>query len=335
MGYSKITTQGEDFITHICNVGMVGNKKGTLLRGKNTYSLPFCTQPQRSQIWTCDIKIPPLNAQTITTASELAQALIYWFNYYAQIFNLDANVIAAQAYAESSYYMWNYAGGNSSASGVNQFLSGTLYEVIVKNNGKSYNSVNYFTDNEVNRIINGLTQGRIESSYKSGGNTEESSPAHQITWNNRPTLHQNIINNPEIMIKAQCLYMSWIANRCNALTSSTLFGYSRGPGYAVKTYTNSIQACAMAKTNQYLQEGLNYVLKIFGVLGDKNNYLGSKGLGNYKPVGRYFGYDELMGNSAKNLKLTQNFIGYNADVLQSTLLFPSSINVTTTTKSPI
>jgi len=328
MGYSKaITKEGVDFITHVCTVGMTGDKHGnTLLKGKNSYRLPFCFQPQASQVWTCDIKIPnSYGMLPVTTGNDLAQALIYWFNTYAQMFDLDANVIAAQAYAESGYYMWNYAGGDSTASGVNQFLSSTVYEVIVKNSGKQYTHVNYFTPEEVAKITNGLTQGTIEGSYQPGGNTDAPSPAHQVTWNNRPILHQNIINNPDIMIKAQCLYMSWISSRCNALTSSTLFGYSRGPGYSLKTYTDSIQLCASKVSQQALQEGLNYVLKIFGVLGDKNNFLGSKGLGSYyKPVGKYFGYDESMGDSTKNLKLTQTFDPTNANIAQSMMKYPST-----------
>ena len=327
MGYSKaITKEGVDFITHVCTVGMAGDKRGnTLLKGKNSYALPFCAQPEASKVWTCDIKIPnSLGIITISTAGELAQALIYWFNYYSEMFNLDANVIAAQAYAESTYYMWNYAGGDSSASGVNQFLSSTLYEIVIKDNGKSYASINYFTDAEVNKLINGLTQGRILASYQPGGNTNEPSPVHQVAWNNRPILHQNMINNPDIMIKAQCLYMSWISNRCNTLTSSTLFGYSRGPAYSLKTYTDSIELCASKSTDKYLQEGLNYVLKIFGVLGDKNNFLSDKGLGRYyKPVGKYFGYDESKGDTTKNLRLTLPFDPVNANIAQSMLKYPS------------
>ena len=324
MASVKITKEGVEFITHVCNVGMVNKNGNTMLAGKNSYPLPFCFQPQANQIWVCDIKIPNTSIK-MTSGNDLAQGLILWFNKYAQMYDLDANVIAAQAYAESGYKMWNYAGGNSTASGVNQFLSSTVYEVIVKNDGKSYNPTNYFTPEEVNKIINGLTQGRIEASYKPGGNTDAPSPAHQVAWNNRPTLHQNIINNPEIMIKAQCLYMSWISNRCNTLASSTLFGYSRGPGYSLKTYTDSIQECAMQNTQEYLQEGLNYVLKIFGVLGDKNNFLGSKGLGSYyKPVGKYFGYNESKGNDPKNLRLTQNFDSFNANVAQSNIKHPTA-----------
>jgi hypothetical protein len=325
MAYSELTIVGKEFITYVCEAGMIANKYGnTLLKGKNRYPFPFSYVPANTKIWTCNIKIPTDTTKTITTASELANALIYWFNYYSMMYEIDANVIAAQAYIESHYIIWNYAGADtqknigSTASGVNQFTMDTIYGVIL-NNG--YNVEPKMTPAEIGAINAGLTDKTIDSSYMVGGNTNAPTPSHETAWKNRPILHQNVIDNPGIMIKAQCRYMKYIANKCNSLTSTALFGYSRGPAYALDTYTKSIQACAKNASSDYLQEGLNYVLLIFGVLGDKENWLTKNGQISYtyKPNGKYFGYDETKDKSGKNLKLKQNFNVNAANVSQSSI----------------
>jgi hypothetical protein len=343
MAYSPLTEQGKNFIKHVCIEGMKPDRNGnTLLSGKQSHALPFTTGNTKTydssvnHIWTCNIKY---NGNNVINGNDLTNALIYWFNYYAQIYDLDANVIAAQAYIESRYKMWIYvdyipSSGNyqSTASGINQFLMNTIYDIIIKNNGKNYNSTHPFTPEEVNKIINGLTDNKNQYSYTIGGSAIVPNTAYQNSWHNRPFLHQNVIDNPDIMIKAQCLFMRYIADLCNAFTSSALFGYSRGPGYAKKTYTDSIVACKNGPENRanpnYLQEGLNYVLLIFGVLGDKDNFLASKGLGNYKPAPKngnyyYFGYDDFMGDSPKNLRLKQTFDIGNANISQSNPTPPS------------
>jgi hypothetical protein len=325
MAYSEITEKGVEFITYVCTKGMEGSKIGTLLEGQQYYQLPFCKEPQASKVWTCDIKIPG-TPTTMTSGNELAQALIYWFNYYSKMFDLDANVIAAQAYAESGYYMWNYAGGDSSASGVNEFKFITLYEVIIKN---TYTDHDKFTDDEINKIINGVPEAvsKIPSTYTF--NTPDApSPPYKTAWENRPIIFQNIINNPDIMIKAQCILMSWLANQCNDLTSSTLFAYNRGTSFIGKTYTDCIQKCKKStltiKDPNYPQEGLNYVLKIFGILGDETNFLSSRGLIQYyKPLNEYFGYDDSKGNSPKNLRLKELFNKKTAEDVESNAKYSS------------
>lgn len=300
---NSITAAGEEFIHFICTRG-----GQNLLSGKNSYALPY-TKPSVNKTWTCNIFH---NFKKITTGDDLAIALIDWFNKYAEMYGLDANVIAAQAYIESNYVMWNYAGGSSlqgqdsTASGVNQFTMLTIYDIIIKG---TYETIK-MTANEITTLTNGMNNPLDINSYS------VKSATYEDAWFNRPILHQNVIDNPDIMIKAQCRYMKALANRCASLTSSSLFCYSRGNFYA-DTYTNTIQKCKQHFVNndKYLQEGLDYVLKIFGVLGDKNNALIKKG--GYKPAGYYFGYDDTKGNSEKNLKLNQNFDSYNANVKES------------------
>ena len=81
MAFSKITVTGEDFIRHTCIVGMTPDRNGnTLLVGKNKYPLPYCAQPTASKIWTCNITLPN-STLPVVTANDLANFLIYWFNF--------------------------------------------------------------------------------------------------------------------------------------------------------------------------------------------------------------------------------------------------------------
>ena len=302
MAYEKLTDLGKKFITYVCTKG------GTnLLSGQKREPLPY-TKPPLLQTWTCDITDPQDANKKITNGTELANALIYWFNTYAQEYELDANVIAAQAYAESNYIMWTYA-SNSAASGVNQFTMLTIFGIIVENHGKSTR----MTPNEIAVITNGLTKPLSRNSY------DVDSKDYTDAFANRPILQQNVIDNPGIMIKAQCRYMKNIANDCGSLTSTSLFCYSRGPAYLADTYSKAIQKCVNKKgQDPYTNEGLNYVLKIFGILGDKDNWLESKGITRgYKPKGLYFGYDDQMGDSPKNLRLKMSWDSFAANVTES------------------
>lgn len=316
MAYSPLTEEGKKFIREVCK----GNGN-TLLQGKHSYPLPY-TSPPATQTWICNIKDPKDGTKTIQTNQQLGEALIYWFDKYCNDFQLDANVIAAQAFAESTYFAWNYAGGDSTASGINQFTMLTLFGIIVENMGSPIIvSPVSMTPMEIAEITAGLTNPKSKNSYS----VKSSLPQDAI--HNRPILHQNVINNPGIMIKAQCYYMKNIANKSDSLTSTSLFCYSRGL-YMSKTYSRAIQKCDEGHTTQldYKNEGLTYVMKIFGILGDKDNWLRNKGLGkNYKPSGYYFGYDATYfpndkatnAVNPKNLRIQDTWNPYLANVDES------------------
>lgn len=308
MAYKQLTQDGIAFINHVC--------KGTgtkLINGINDY-MPYTFTGSTTdsgpamirKIWYSNALIPPGNQNKITTGEELAASLIYWFNYYAKAFELDANVVAAQTYAESQYKIWIYVqyvnqnDWQSTASGVSQFLMSTLYYVAIKN---AYGA---FTADEIAKLTNGLCQPTTnnpnpttitnEKSYVvAGSGTNRPNNVNITAWNNRPILHQNIIDNPGLIIKAQCAYLNYISGLCDDLTSSTLFCYSRGEKFARKTYLDTMNQCKLSTLNKkgtYINEGLNYVQKIFGILGDQYNQLGGRqGLGSgYKPIGQFFGY---------------------------------------------
>jgi len=302
MAYTAITQEGKSFILNACKTpsSRVSKLGYDVFHGKSpdrindpkdsNYNtdghLPYCS-PQISgdKIWYSSPKDDAGNL--ITTTDMLAENLIKWFDLYANQYQIDANIVAAQAYQESGYLLWNYP-LTSTASGINQFTADTIFGFF--GNGQQFSSE--FTVGERNLITANLS-GNL-------GIKDTFSVSAQLGKENRATLHQNIINNPKVMIKAQCIYLKYISGRCGGLASSTLFGYSRGPGLAKSSYTKSIQAASTSKygANYYL-EGVNYVYGIFNFLGNPK----------YSKLG-YFGYDK----EPHDLKLNQPYDTYAAEV---------------------
>jgi len=158
MGYVSLTEQGKSFIKNVCS----GNGN-SLLKWKNSYVLPHCSpECPSSKIWTSNAKH---NGVPITSNYELGEAIIDWYNKYGEIFDIDANIMAAQAYQESGYKIWNYP-PNSTASGISQFIVETIFEIIVKN--KYLKDSKYeFTNGEISAITNNLNGNKeLISSYK-------------------------------------------------------------------------------------------------------------------------------------------------------------------------
>ena len=321
MAYFPITEKGEEFIHYVCD------KTGTNNLSGNYGPMPYTYPLIKTKIWESNALYPPDNKRKIANGIELAEAIIYWYNFYAEKFQLDANVLAAQAFCESSYKLWIYAPFSpnsqqptvyqSTASGLNQIITTTAWSIIIGNTVN--NTLCSFTTEEIAKITKGfvgnpIPQPNLETSWQVGLYLSgPPQPSVQIGWANRPIYHQNAIDNPDIMIKAQCAYIKNIANKCNSLTSSTIMCYYQGE-YEKKSYPETIAAVqAGAAGTKGATAGINYVLKIFGVLGDKDNFLAAQGLERkYKPAGYYFGYDSYMDaiNESKNLKLGDPYIGY-------------------------
>jgi hypothetical protein len=266
MAYVKLTEDGKSFIRKVCSGG-----SNSLLSGRNTSKtkenpngvLPlFYPTPEAGAviIWTSHAKH---NGKLITTNQELGEALIDWFDKYGKEFQMDANFIAAQSYQESGYKVWNYA-LTSTASGISQFLVDAIYDIIIKTSSyiDGYVSIK-MSDNEIAAITKNLI-----GNYNDIDNLRVKTA---LGRQNRPILHQNVIDNPEIMIKAQYRYMKYLANKYGSLASNVLFGYNRGPGYIRQNYSDSI-AAARSKKIGYENEGVDYVYKIFKLLDGKFNY---------------------------------------------------------------
>lgn len=285
--YSGLTRTGKAFITNVCS----GTNR-SLLDGKSQYKiddissnlynpngvLPFCIpETSPTKIWYSNAEH---NGKKIQNNQELGIALIDWFDKYGEIFQMDANIIAAQAWAESAYNIWIYP-LTSTASSISQITIDTIYEIVVKN--KFATKLDYnFTTAEIAAItknVTGNTQNDYDVSYPQGKK-------------NRPILHQNMIDNPEIMIKAQYSYMKFISNKCNGIASSTLFGYNRGPYLPVcSSYTKSINNAISKRGKGYEKEGIDYVWKIFQLLGNQrynsNGWFGYHWLNLNEPFDKY------------------------------------------------
>lgn len=259
---------GEENEKYIKNYMGAGNG---WVSGKNKYVLPF-TEPATSptKIWTSNAAING----GITTNAELAEALISWYDEYAVLFKLDANIMIAQAIAESDLKIWNYAGVWSSAMSITQFVIESLHEVLISDKyGK-------FTDVERQAITKDITGYTYTS--KRGDNSQPKDPFYisgPDGRGNRAQLQQNTIDNPKIMIKAQYVYMDFIAKRCDNVASCALFGYNRGP-YLNATPKDSYAAWISAASkfpnspngNGYEEEGIGYVYNIFKNLYDNFGY---------------------------------------------------------------
>lgn len=267
--YIALTQKGKDFITLKCSG--TGN---SLLRGKskdsitnpnkpNLYNpygvLPFCDPPiSKDKIW---VSNATHNGKAITTNQELGVAIIDWYTKYGQIYLMDVNFLAAQAYQESGYNVWIYP-LTSSASGISQFIVDTVYGVVIKNQFGVSNLGNnqYFSDEEIALITKNIKGDKFDY------NTYTLSKL--LGRQNRATLHQNIIDNPDLMIKAQFRYMKYLSKLSNGLASTTLFGYSRGQGMIVwKNHNKAIFSDSIKRAAQYSAgyevEGIDYVYRIF------------------------------------------------------------------------
>ena len=284
MATTKLSKKGENFIRSKCNgtgtsklSGDAGDKGG--YKYNPTGVLPYCSP--LTDVSTPWISNPLINGG-VTTNGELGEALIRWYNKYAEEYSMDANIMVAQAYQESAWIIWNYA-VNSSASGISQFVAGTFYEAVMKNKRKDF----------TNAELVALTQNMIGYTYSPGIPPENPFlVSHELGRQNRPILHQNIIDNPEIMIKAQFSYMKWISTRCEKMASCSLFGYNRGPYLTNSPSYSAWIAAAKSHSNNYESEGITYVYRIF-----KNLY-------------ENFGYTNLNINA----EAAANFDGFNTSL---------------------
>lgn len=224
----------------------------SLLKGKNGYILPHASPKISStKIWEAEIYD---GAKKIKTNKEFGDALKKWYKNYSDEYGLDVGVLVAQAYQESAFKAWNYS--DTGALGLTQFTPSTIQTMIINNGGAVTPK---FTKEEIAKIKYNITTDIVLAE-------------------NRAQLHQNIINNPEIMIKAQARYMKHIALKCNNYTSTALFGYNRGVGLVRKTYLDSVQSAReyglrlKKKNEKYEEEGVLYVHKIFVLLHHSLGY---------------------------------------------------------------
>ena len=272
-GYVPITRKGKDFIARQCN--RLGNR---LLRGESG-PLAFTNyiDEQGKQTDFFDPKTDLENGEFVIDATifgirlsptTMPTFLIRAFENYSEMFGLDANYMVALAHIESNFILWAYprmSRFNSAASGISQFLPSTIHDVVVR---EIQTPQNTFSLEEKLAICNEVEGRRNADGIILG--IEPFNHRTNLGKRNRAQIHMNIINNPQISIKAQCAYISSIAARTDNLASSTLFGYNRGPGYAKPNYLDSMNS---AKNDAgYHLEGIDYVNKIFTLMNNNFGY---------------------------------------------------------------
>lgn len=289
MAYKALTKKGEEFILNRC---LANSTYGSdRFKGKRKFPLPNSTATSDT-LFVANPK-DDFN-KPITTAEELSKNLILWFNQYSREYLLDANIIAAQAYAESGYNLWIYSHGG--AMGVSQFISAALFDTIIKNK-------NNF-DTEIQDIVLGLSGDtndirNIIPNFSTNDKKIVSTKDTILTAkNNRIILFQNVIDNPAIMIKAQCYLMNYIGGRNNNLASSSLFAYNRGSGLKSKSYDDIIDIATKKFGKEYIKQGITYVDRIFKLLAGKEAFV---------PVG--FGYDiDFTKEDLKNFNISETVL---------------------------
>jgi len=264
-----LTEKGKEFIRFVAN----GTTNG-LLVGRNTYNLPFSFDNG-----TGSFVASPLsdNGQPITNDGELAESLISWFDEYALIYSIDANQMAAQLYAETKFKLWDY--NSNGGLGIGRITPNVLYGVL-NNQSLEIGSGDEpylvpMSSTERDTIYNGLTGATpIELTDISISEGMESEIERAV--NNRILLHQNIINNPKIMIKAHFALMASIGIRNNNVTASAYLAYKINPTLETQP-ANSFdgglpQAIRKIREDKdrfnKLSDGLNYSSSIFTLFAD-------------------------------------------------------------------
>jgi len=203
-----------------------------------------------------------IGKNTTLTESNYSDALIALINHYSSSYGLDANVVAALIFTESRYVLNADSGF---AIGISQMDTGTIHDVIIIN---KYNVEPKISDDFISKITQGINNPK---------NVDE-------LRNQTDILKRNVFKNPEVMIQGACRFLKILSEKCNNLVSSTCYSYNSGIGRVRKTYLD------VMKDSENLEESLNFVLKIFATLGDKNNNIPNT----QKVKSVSFGYDDIL-----------------------------------------
>jgi hypothetical protein len=254
MAYKALNNKGKAFVKKFTD-----NTDNYLLKGRfKTYNLPNSTISGQQVEFSADVLV---NGKFLLNNRELGENIIKWIDNYAKIYALDANIIAAQTSAEGSGNIANvgfkryvcFAYSPSGAMGISQFTANTVWGMIYRLN-KTFTIDKRLTTTEISALLKSLT-----------GDKEKLEDVNSVA--NRKQLHKNLIDNPEICIKMQCMLMSYIGKNNNNLATSSLYCYNRGSEIKSSTYLEAIK-----KTTLPIAEGLNYVKTIYEFLVNDFGY---------------------------------------------------------------
>ena len=297
----KITKKGREFILNRCNINYNTNTtRGTVLRGAYTYNQKD-GKIVKNQIITP--KIIDDNGNLITDLNVYAEQIIIWFEKYGKEYNLNPNVLAAQAYQESYFRPYAYP-ASSTAMGITQFTVPTIFNVIIENRfgGFDQEEIDIFTNGIVGDLTLEKTFIVVKGEYDNFIDSNRTEATRAI--NNSLILFENVTNNPKLMIKAQAIYLSTIAQHHNNLAASVLTLYFAGPllnrdgssRLISKTYGNLLDSMITDRDGKTYRStfngGVKYARDILDILGDIR----------FKTIGFGFKIDftKIVGNDIKD-----------------------------------
>ena len=254
-----LNNTGKEFIRHIANVA----SNNALLQGSNGI-LPNSSETE-DKTWKCNVVNILRNNKSITNNSDFAEYIIELYDLYAQVYDVDANIMAAQGYQDSRYRCWYYLNFGAGSSLYNLPMN-LVYDII-------YNpEKGWLNDDEKDLLIDGLEKpDRASSWIKTKNEKFLNSENIETQKANRSVLHQNMIDNPHLIIKMQSALMSYIALRNNNLCSSSLFAYKMDSELESNNYIQAINKISREYGDSRSDSGIVYTEKIFGYLGDRNN----------------------------------------------------------------
>ena len=297
-GYKPLTEMGMKFIIKECGTGR-NNIEGTN-KFPLSSSVDEVTGLNVNKKWT---------SNAYKDGTELSTGLIKLINKSAEVYGLDANIIAATIFIESGYKLWTFP-YNSNVGGLIQIKPLTLWSMGINGKGSVLPKI---SDSDISKLSNGynkitdsdgkltLTDGKIRELYsKYGTNPNPVYDLNTIGRKFRGQLQQNMIDNPDVLINVMCRYVKYISGTNGDIVSSTLFGYTAGNSTADTSYKKVIEAYSKGINSAMLEEKAGYVLDVWKLL--KNN----------------FGYNELFSDKDSLDKVPNpGFDIFGADVASS------------------
>lgn len=263
---NQLTEKGKASIISICTAGgKNGGRNGVgKLQGNN--GVLFRSTPDDTETFYKSTTTNRAGAE-IKNNIQLAEALIDFYNTYGKKYNIDVNVLAAQALLESGFRIWVYP-PTTTASGLCQFTQPTMWDFIITPRSSTNGII---TSADRTYMKTGLISPDLITSWNSvaAGSTKVTK---EIAYKNRKTIHQNFINNLDLMIRSQIGLMRDISLRQNNVAASTLLSYNQGSflppgGNRSQSYLEMLR-----RINERQQkEGSHYVKLVYQRL---NQYFG-------------------------------------------------------------
>ena len=258
----ELTEHGKSFMRKVGE--HYGNNDNSLLQGNNGI-LPFSNETDANKVWVANVKDIFNDNRPVKTNSQFIEYLINLYIEYADEFNVDANIVAAQGFEESEYKTWYYHTDDirvlTSAS-IAQLPMDMMYYAIYDE------ELTWLDDNQKNKIINGMEKPDLPSSWRNVENIDPSGKIEDRQRSNHSVFHQNMIDNPDIVVFIQCRFISYISLNNGNYASSSLFAYNSN--WKNKS-TNYIQLLNEFDKKEDVDDTIKqceYVERIFGYLGD-------------------------------------------------------------------